>query len=436
MGFFKPLEPHHWLGCASILVDFIGLGMIAPILPGIVSSQSVGDILTAQYLAVVVGQVAVAALSDVIGRRRVIAIVMLLDALLFGATGFTKDVSALVALRLLAGFAAPVALGISYVAEVSAGLPAEEANRNFAHVGVAFSLGTLVGAATGGLLGPDSWLPANLVAGAVPCFVALTALLMRDTDADAKRRQRSAGVKDAEAQHVEQPAEQGGMKELLATPEMLSLLLSYVANGFFQGGFFSLMPVLLADCSEGLVRSEAAIAAVIMLAAVLQVCSNVWGVPASLRQLGSHGHCACCGFACALLLAAAAFLKDLLKAGTPLALLLTGALYAFAFVPSASTLSALNQSVTIYARRHGAPLGLATALGRCLFATAFGVAPAASIRLYEATGGKVWPPLAVMAVLAGCAGTAFAMLKLRRAGGDAIPPVVSKQAAADTALEG
>ena len=45
------------LGCAAILVDFIGLGMIAPILPGIVSSDAVGAILTAQYCAVVLGQV-------------------------------------------------------------------------------------------------------------------------------------------------------------------------------------------------------------------------------------------------------------------------------------------------------------------------------------------------------------------------------------------
>ena len=46
------------LGCASILVDFIGLGMVAPILPGIVSSEAVGYILTAQYLAVVTEQLA------------------------------------------------------------------------------------------------------------------------------------------------------------------------------------------------------------------------------------------------------------------------------------------------------------------------------------------------------------------------------------------
>ena len=42
------LAPHAWLGCAAILVDFIGLGMIAPILPSIVAKQSVGNILTAQ----------------------------------------------------------------------------------------------------------------------------------------------------------------------------------------------------------------------------------------------------------------------------------------------------------------------------------------------------------------------------------------------------
>ena len=185
------LAPHAWLGCAAILVDFIGLGMIAPILPSIVAKQSVGNILTAQYLAVVVGQLVVAGMSDYFGRRRVIFAVMVFDALLFGSTGFTKDVTALIVLRLLAGFAAPVALGISYVASISFGLPPAKAQLNFAYVGMSFNLGTLIGAATGGLLGADLWLPANLVAGVVPAFVAIWALATLDTAEDREKWRQS-----------------------------------------------------------------------------------------------------------------------------------------------------------------------------------------------------------------------------------------------------
>ncbi|CAK0907879.1 unnamed protein product [Prorocentrum cordatum] len=71
------LRPSPLLGCSAILVDFIGLSMIAPILPSIVGSQAVGNILTAQYLSVVAGQLAVAALADRFGRRLMIFLVMI-----------------------------------------------------------------------------------------------------------------------------------------------------------------------------------------------------------------------------------------------------------------------------------------------------------------------------------------------------------------------
>ena len=49
------------------------------------------------------------------------------NMVIFMATGFTKDVIALIIVRLLAGLAAPVALGISYVAAVSRDLPPAKA---------------------------------------------------------------------------------------------------------------------------------------------------------------------------------------------------------------------------------------------------------------------------------------------------------------------
>jgi MFS family permease len=491
------LKPQAWLGCAAILVDFIGLGMIAPILPSIVAKQSVGNILTAQYLAVVIGQLVVAATSDLIGRRRVIFYVMVFDALLFGSTGFTKNVTALIVLRLLAGFAAPVALGISYVASISFGLPPAKAQLNFAYVGMSFNLGTLIGSATGGLLGADLWLPANLVAGIVPAFVAIWALATEDTAEDRdKWRKRFPAAKAAASQGAPEPAgdpkaissaveappaaaaaaggaaggtsikvvscgsspKGGGMRQLLATPEMLSVLLGFIANGFFQGAFFSLMPVILADATRAAatsapptnattasgalnltaVGSAAAadgaapvdtapvIAGVIIAAAILQIIANIWGVRISLHHFGSHGHSAWVNLACAFLTVAIAALVEvsanmnMQRDGAFVALL--GVIYSIAYVPSASSLTVLNQSAANYARRHGAAIGVTTAFCRCLFATAFGLAPAATIALYESSGQRVWVPLAVMAGFSSCAGIAFVYLKIRRGHSDVMPP--------------
>lgn len=275
------------LGCAAILVDFIGLGMIAPILPAIVSRQAVGFILTAQYGAVVVGQIAVGALADRVGRRLVIVGVMSLDAVFFAASGFTTNATSLIVLRLLAGFAAPVALGISYVAAVSQHLPPARAQFNFALVGVSFNLGSLIGAATGGLLGAELWLPANLVSGIVPALVAIWALFSQDTPEDAAKRRRGRGgdraaptaapatadeaatggasaavaaasaPPEALAPAAAAPAEEptspaavvvserpgraggGGLRALLAAPEYVGVLLAYATQGFFQASALS-----------------------------------------------------------------------------------------------------------------------------------------------------------------------------------------------------
>ena len=247
------------------------------------------------------------------------------------------------------------------------------------------------------------------------------------------------------------------MRQLLATPEMQSVLVAFISNGFFQGAFFSLMPVILSDATRAVATATAVngttasagasnvsaaggaaagqppavdtapvIAGVIIAAAVLQIMANLWGVWVSLRYCGSHGHSAWVNLACALLTVAIAALVEISaslgggRSGVFVALL--GAIYSIAYVPSASALTVLNQSAAAYARRHGAPIGVTTALARCLFATAFGLAPAATIALYEATGQRVWVPLAVMAGLSTCAGMAFLYLARRRAHSDVMPP--------------
>tara|TARA_B110001452_G_scaffold265948_1_gene271644 strand:- start:314 stop:1774 length:1461 start_codon:yes stop_codon:yes gene_type:complete len=472
-----PATPY--LGCAAILVDFLGLGMIAPILPGIVSSRAVGIILSAQYMAVVVGQLVVGALADRYGRRRLIIAVMLLDAIFFTATGFTQDVATLIALRCVAGFAAPVALGISYVAEVSRNLPPAKAQFNFALIGVSFNVGSLVGAAAGGLLGASMWLPANVGAGVVPMLVAIWGLASEDTKqvvlaSPATATATADATADATAAPSAEPAAAiasappsaaspptttstatgtkppaaTGLRSVLRTPEFASVLLGYVANGIFQGGFFSLMPVLLnelqrttdaanatangtttTDDENDAADDEAAqvIAAVIIAAAVMQVLANLFLVRASLRRWGALGHMALCHGANALLLLPTAVLIG--HRGTARSAVLGGlcVLYPLTYVCSASALTVLNMSGAKYAQRYGAPVGTVTGIGRSIFSIAFGVAPVSTIGLY---GVAAWLPLALMAALAAASSLAFAFMKARR-WADPVPPAARGRASGE-----
>lgn len=358
-----------YLGCAAILVDFVGLGMIAPILPGVVSSQQIGNILSAQYLAVVLGQILVGVLADHFGRRRLIMVVMLLDAFFFTATGFTTTYETILVLRLFAGLCAPVPLGISYVASVSRELSPAKAQWNFVLVGVSFNVGSLIGAATGGLLGPDLWLAANLASGAVPLVVAVWAAISDDTAEDAAKRRpcmRDAPPRNAVPAAAEVPAiaddatapaaatdvtltaatvappatgaattstarddverpPKSGLRALLTTAEFAAVLLAFSTQGLFQGAFFSLMPVMIATLTASApdapmntsATSEATvvnssddasslIAAVIIAAAALQIIANFTLIRPSLRTWGSIGHIGVVNFIAAALIASTA----------------------------------------------------------------------------------------------------------------------------------
>ena len=452
------------LGCAAILVDFIGLGMISPILPGIVDSSGVGVILSAQYIAVVFGQVVIAALAEKFGRRRAIVAVMYVDAITFAATGFFTDVTALIVLRLIAGFAAPVVLGISYVASVSRDASPSRAQFNFAMVGISFNLGSLIGAATGGLLGADLWLPANLVAGAVPAIVAGWAMLSYDVPdeggppllsahqppskdpaapapavtttgtaaAPSAARPALAEVTSVEVISAEVSRSvlwrQSGLRAALVSPDVGGVLIAYLANGIFQGTFFSLMPVILSDARW--------ISAVIIAASGAQIAANLLLVRPSVRRFGSLGHTTWTNGLVALLVTVASSLvgfREVPDAAlvspdaalvspdaalvSPDAALVSPAwaaafsvVYAIAYVFSATSLTVLNQSTTKYALRHGAAVGTLTGITRTVFSIAFGISPIMSIALYTRAA---WLPFGIMAAASAAACCCFGIMQVR-----------------------
>ncbi len=160
-----PLRPGARAGIAFILVtlflDILGIGIIIPVLPGLVASFTGGDASSAApwyaaLAAVYAGMQflfapLIGALSDRFGRRKVI----LASLTAFGASYLILAVAPSLAWlfvgRIVAGITgATITAANAYIADVST--PKTRA-RNFGFVGVAFGLGFIFGPAIGGLLG-------------------------------------------------------------------------------------------------------------------------------------------------------------------------------------------------------------------------------------------------------------------------------------------
>ena len=160
-----PLRPGARAGIAFILVtlflDILGIGIVIPVLPGLVTSFTGGDASAAApwYAALAAVYAAmqflfaplIGALSDRFGRRKVI----LASLTAFGASYLILAVAPsllwLFVGRVVAGITgATITAANAYIADVST--PQTRA-RNFGFVGVAFGLGFVFGPAIGGVLG-------------------------------------------------------------------------------------------------------------------------------------------------------------------------------------------------------------------------------------------------------------------------------------------
>jgi DHA1 family tetracycline resistance protein-like MFS transporter len=156
-----------------VLIDMVSIGLIVPVLPGIVGqftgSQAdqalwYGVVTFAFGLASFFGSPLLGALSDAHGRRPVLLLGFCGLALNFIATGLATAMWMLIAIRLLGGaMQANAAVANAYVADITA--PEDRAKR-FGLLGAMFGIGFIVGPVMGGLLGSiDLRLPFFVAGG-------------------------------------------------------------------------------------------------------------------------------------------------------------------------------------------------------------------------------------------------------------------------------
>jgi DHA1 family tetracycline resistance protein-like MFS transporter len=158
-------KTRHRAGMAFILVtlflDVLGIGIIVPVLPQLVTDMLGGDASrAASYYGLLAGSYALMQflfapllgnLSDRVGRRPVLLVSLFGFGVNYLILGFAPSLAWLFAARVLSGITgASITTANAYIADVSE--PANRA-RNFGLVGAAFGVGFIFGPAIGGILG-------------------------------------------------------------------------------------------------------------------------------------------------------------------------------------------------------------------------------------------------------------------------------------------
>jgi DHA1 family tetracycline resistance protein-like MFS transporter len=144
----------------AALIDMISIGLIVPVLPGLVGSLTgtkadqalwYGAVTFAFSFANFFASPVLGALSDSYGRRPILLLGFSGLMLSFFTTAMATSVGMLIAVRLVAGaMQSNISIASAYVADIS---PPEQRAKRFGMMGAMFGVGFILGPIMGGLLG-------------------------------------------------------------------------------------------------------------------------------------------------------------------------------------------------------------------------------------------------------------------------------------------
>ncbi|MCD0458800.1 TCR/Tet family MFS transporter [Roseiconus lacunae] len=158
----------------TLFIDILGIGIVIPVLPGLVEELSgLSESGAAWYYGVIVASYAtmqflfapiLGGLSDRFGRRPILLVALFGLGIDFIIQGMANSLWLLFVARIISGiFGASFTTGNAYIADISTD---DTRARNFGLVGAAFGLGFIIGPALGGLLSVQFSLRAPFFAAA------------------------------------------------------------------------------------------------------------------------------------------------------------------------------------------------------------------------------------------------------------------------------
>lgn len=158
----------------TALIDVIGIGLIIPVLPGLVKDLAGSEVAGARTIGLLTAAYAVmqfvfapilGALSDRFGRRPVLLLALAGMALDYLLLAVAPNLIWLFVGRIISGITgASLTVANAYIADVS---PPEQRAKNFGLLGATFGVGFILGPALGGLLGEYGLRVPFLVAAAL-----------------------------------------------------------------------------------------------------------------------------------------------------------------------------------------------------------------------------------------------------------------------------
>jgi DHA1 family tetracycline resistance protein-like MFS transporter len=179
----------------AALIDMLAIGLIIPVLPGLVGSFTDAQKDQAIWYGVVTftfsianffGSPVLGALSDSFGRRPVLLIGFCGLALNFFATGLATSLWMLIAARLVGGaMQSNLTVANAYVADIT---PPEGRAKRFGMLGSMFGLGFILGPVMGGLLGAISLRLPFFAAGSLALLNLLYGYFVLPESLAAERR--------------------------------------------------------------------------------------------------------------------------------------------------------------------------------------------------------------------------------------------------------
>ena len=169
----------------TALIDVMGIGLIIPVLPGLVKELAGSEVAGARFIGWLTAAYALmqfvfapilGTLSDRYGRRPVLLLSLLGMALDYLVLFFAPSLGWLLVGRLVAGVTgASLTVANAYIADVTA---PEDRARNFGMLGATFGLGFILGPALGGWLGEHGLRTPFLVAAGLTALNFLYGLLV------------------------------------------------------------------------------------------------------------------------------------------------------------------------------------------------------------------------------------------------------------------
>jgi multidrug resistance protein len=184
----------------TVFIDITGFGLILPLLPFWAERLGAGPvgvtlILTVYALAQFLFTPLLGSLSDRYGRRPIILISLLIEALAFALTALTGSLPFLLVARFIGGLGASnIGSAQAVVADVT---PPEGRARGMGLIGASIGLGFVVGPALGGMLAPlGATLPFWVALGVALANALLVLAFLPET-----RQKRAAHAPAAPARH-------------------------------------------------------------------------------------------------------------------------------------------------------------------------------------------------------------------------------------------